>query len=151
MTAPTVAASSATNGAHPAPMRGRVGLPALVFGVVGAPLAWNVQLLTAVAITSHSCYPARAPLALPIWSGVWAIVLVVSIVCIVVAIAAALVSLRNWRLTRDEKPGSSHLLLSVGDGRTRFLAMCGMLTSGLFLVALAFAVVSLFLSPLCSG
>lgn len=136
---------------HPAPLRGRVALFALVFGVVGAPLAWNAQLLIAITMTSHACYPARTPLAAPIWSELWPIELVVSVVGIGIGISAAVVSLRSWRRTRDEKPGSGHDLLSIGDGRTRFLAMCGMLTSALFLVALAFATVTLFLSPLCNG
>jgi len=65
------------------------------------------------------------------------------------AILGGLVSFRNWRLTFDEAPGSAHHLLDNGEGRTRFLAMFGILTSVLFALGLVFATAAVFLVPLC--
>ena len=75
----------------------------------------------------------------------------ISILCLVVGVAAPLLALRSWRRTRDEQPGSAHHLLSSGNGRTRFLAVCGLLSSVLFLIALVAASATLFLLPLCGG
>jgi hypothetical protein len=133
---------------HPAPARARVALAALVFGAAAAPFFWNLHLLTSVAVTSHACFPGREPLASPIWS-VWWITFALAVFGILVSIAALVVSVRSWHETRGEKPGSATHLVSSGDGRTRFIAMCGILTSCLFLVALGFAMLAIFLAPIC--
>lgn len=136
-----------TSIAHPAPHRQRVGMLALGFGIVGAPLAWNIELLAGAALSGHQCFPRYLPLAVPLWTGTWGFLLATSVVAIVMGIAAGLVAWRSWRRTRDEKPGSVH----GGEGRTRFMAMCGLLSSGLFLVALVFTLAAIVLVPLCSG
>jgi hypothetical protein len=134
---------------HPAPHRHRVGLTALFFGLGAAPAAWNAQLLFSVGLAAHACYPRDVPLELPIWGNLWGILLAIGVAGIAVAIVGGLVSFRNWRLTFDEAPGSVHRLLDNGDGRTRFLAMFGILTSALFALGLVFATAAVFLVPLC--
>lgn len=134
---------------HPSPARARVGLAALVFGAAAAPFFWNLHLLASVAVTSHACFPGREPLAAPIWN-VWWIAFALAVSGILAGIAALLVSVRSWRETRGEKPGFADQLVSTGDGRTRFVAMCGILTSGLFIVALGFAMLAIFLAPICA-
>jgi hypothetical protein len=64
-------------------------------------------------------------------------------------LVAAGVAVYNWRKTRHEMSGSAHYLLEVGEGRTRFLAMFGVFTSGGFLIAFIFSAAMLFLIPLC--
>src|SRR5665213_997798 len=134
---------------HPAPQRKHVGLAALLFGIAAAPAAWNAQLLLSVALSGHACYPRDALLSVPLWSGLWSILLAISLVGIMVAVAGVLVAWRSWRHTFDEREGSAHQLLDLGEGRTRFMAMCGILSSALFLVALVFATAALYLVPLC--
>ena len=134
---------------HPAPHRYCVGLTALFFGLVAAPVAWNAQLLFSVALSAHACYPRDVPLTLPIWSNLWGILLAIGVAGIVLAILGGLVSFRNWRLTFDEAPGSAHHLLDVGEGRTRFIAMFGILASVLFALGLLFATAAVFLVPIC--
>lgn len=136
---------------HPAPQRHRVGALALGFALFAAPAAWFAQLSIGSGLASHACYPRATPLAMPLWGGLWSLLLFISLVAIAISAAAGLVALRSWRATRNEQPGSRHHLLEVGEGRTRFLAMCGLLTSGGFLVALLFSTVMLFLVPVCNG
>jgi hypothetical protein len=88
-------------------------------------------------------------LTLPIWSSLWRILLAIGLVGIVLAIAGGLVSWRNWRVTFEEAAGSAHHLLNSGEGRTRFLAMFGILTSFLFALGVLFATAAVFLVPLC--
>jgi len=136
---------------HPAPHRSRVPLVALLFGLAAAPLAWNAQVLFSSALAGFVCYPHATPLAAPLWSGSRPIQLAVNLAGIVIALAAGLVAWRAWRITKEERPGSIHHLLELGEGRTRFMALAGMLTSALFLIALAFGLTVLCLVPQCGG
>jgi len=87
----------------------------------------------------------------PLWANLWWILLAISIVGIVFAIAGGVVAWQSWRRTFNEHPGSAHHLLDRGEGRTRFMAMCGMLTSAVFLLALIFGTAAFFLVPLCGN
>lgn len=118
----------------------------MAFGIVGAPLAWNIELLVGVSLSGHACYPRYMPLAVPLWSGTWGFLLAMSFVALVLGILAGMVSWHSWKRTRDEKPGSAH----GGEGRARFMALCGLLSSGLFLVALVFTILVVFMVPLCT-
>jgi hypothetical protein len=136
---------------HPSPHRERVGGVAAWFAIVAAPLAWNLQLLVNVPIAAHTCYPHDVPLASPIWSNLGSVTSVVETIAVVVCLAAGLVAWRNWRRARGEKAGSARHLIEGGDGRTRFMAMVGMMMSGLFLIAVIFACFSLYAVPACGG
>ena len=136
---------------HPAPHRSRVGLAALLFGIGAAPVAWNAQILFSSALSGFVCYPHDAPLAYPLLGGTRSLMVAVNLSGIAIAIVAGLTSWRSWRLTNAERPGSFHHLLELGEGRTRFMATVGMLTSVLFLIALAFGLAVLCLVPPCGG
>lgn len=134
---------------HPAPHRGRVGLAALLFGIAAAPVGWNVQLLLSVALSGRACYPNDKPLGVPLYGDLSPILLAISVFGIILALAGGWVAWRSWRQTRNERAGSVHHLLDGGDGRTRFMAMCGLITSTLFLVALIFGAAAFYMVPLC--
>jgi hypothetical protein len=139
------------DGVHPSPHRARVGAWAIWFGILGGPAAWSLQQLVNASIFAHGCYPKDVPLLEPIWTNARSVGLTVEIIAIAMCVAAGLVSLRNWRRTRDEKQGSGHHLVESGDGRTRFMAMVGLICSALFLLAILFAVGFLSLVQPCNG
>ncbi|MDQ6732593.1 MAG: hypothetical protein M3Z35_00540 [Nitrospirota bacterium] len=134
---------------HPSPHRKRVRLGALWFGLVAAPLAWSAQILAGAALSGHDCYPHETPLANPLWHGLWPILLLISIVDIAIASAGGVIAWRSWQQTRHEQPDSAHGLMTRGEGRTRFMAMSGILTSALFLLGLLFSIAAVFMVPLC--
>jgi hypothetical protein len=136
---------------HPAPHRSRVRLLALLFGLAAAPLAWNLQVLISSALSGFVCYPHAAPLAAPLFPGSRPIIFAVDLAGILIALIAGFVSWQSWRATSAERPGSFHHLLELGEGRTRFMASAGMLTSLLFLIALSFGLAVSFLVPSCGG
>jgi hypothetical protein len=138
-----------TGTGHPAPHRDRVALRALWFGIAAAPLAWTLQLTLSSSFAGYVCYPEAAPRAFPLWSGISLLLRVISAAAFVIALAGALVSWNSWRQTRAERPGSVHHLMETGDGRTRFMALCGLLISAVFLIALAFGTTALGVVPLC--
>jgi hypothetical protein len=45
--------------------------------------------------------------------------------------------------------GTGNAVLEIGEGRTRFLALSGMLASGLFFAAVVFNVIGLIFVPPC--
>lgn len=145
----TIHPERVTDATHPAPHRDRVSLAALFFGILGAPAAWNLQELISASITGHICYPGAEPIAIPLWHGMWTVLLIIDIVGILIAFAALLVSIRNWHRVHEEMAGSGHVLVDIGEGRTRFMSMVGILTSSLFLLGLIFASASIFVFPLC--
>jgi hypothetical protein len=147
------------DGAHPAPARARVGVGALAFGLFGAPAAWSVQTLVNLPVASHGCFPRLDPLATPA-TAVRAVVLAVSVAAIVVGAAAAAVAWRTWARTREEQQegsgrGAAHgpeaALLETGEGRTRFLALAGVLTSLTFLLVSVVHAATLLLVVPCAG
>jgi hypothetical protein len=134
---------------HPAPHRHRVSAWAMAIGVLAAPLTWSLQLLVDVAITGHHCGANHLSPAVDRLSGVQAVLLIVNGMAIVLCAAAGTIAWRNWNATRDERPGRAHHLVESGDGRTRFLAMTGLMTSTLFAAAIVFESINLFVVPAC--
>ena len=70
-------------------------------------------------------------------------------IALAIALAAALIAYRNWSSTQGEHGGGSQRLVEVGEGRTRFLSMCGILTSLGFALAIIFTSCIILLVPLC--
>jgi hypothetical protein len=122
---------------HPSPHRERTSLLALWTGLALAPLAWFIQLSIETPLLSQACYPRDEPYqgALP---GLSLVVLAVDAISLVVAVVGLLVAWRTWRRTAHEVPGKGARLLASGDGRSRFMAMAGILASGLVVTAMLY-------------
>lgn len=135
--------------AHPAPAAHGVARAALWFGLFGAPLVWSLQLLVNYALVAHACYPRSEPRATPVFGGLWTFTLVASLVALAVALGAGGTAWRSWRISRHEHRGDAGESLEVGEGRTRFMALAGMLMSGIFLLGIVMAAIPLFLVTPC--
>ena len=144
---------------HPAPSRGHTSLGALWFGLFAAPAAWSVQTLVNLPLASHGCFPRLFPLATPAL-GVRGIAFAVSLGALVVCLAALVTSWRSWRGTSEEDQrqsgaaegkGQAQALLETGEGRTRFMAFAGVLTSLTFLVVSAVHAAAVFMVWPCWG
>ena len=131
--------------AHPAPHRNKVSLGLLWFGLCGAPLAWIGLEMFSYVLSMGVCTAQSDAHT----GATWGAMLAASIIAGLIALASIVVAVNNWRKTRHESQGSAHNLLEVGEGRTRFLAMFGLLTSAGFIVAFIFSATTLLVIPLC--
>lgn len=148
-----------TEAGHPAPARGSVALWTLWFGFLGAPLGWSLQSLANTAVASHGCYPSLYPLSAPQTGGMRGILFVISLVAIVLGTAALVMSFSTWRRTNNEhqeKSGEgarghnqSTAALETGEGRTRFMALSGVLTSIVFLIVILAHTAAVFVMTPC--
>jgi len=134
-TPPPASGAAVERQEHPAPHRHRVSLLAQWSQLVIAPLAWSLQLMVDTVLESHGCFPHQTPIGQNIFSLAPLIMGATVAVATVVCVAGFLLAAGNWRRTRAERPGLAHHVMEAGDGRTRFLALAGMIVSGLFLLA----------------
>lgn len=129
--------------AHPAPHRERASWAALTYALVGAPAAWFVHLLVNYGLADRAC-AAQAGLSAR------GAVMLVDLLALAVAAGAGVVAYGLFHRTRAEKEGSAHVLVEAGEGRTRFLAICGLLASALFLIAIVFDLTGPFMGLPCA-
>ena len=134
---------------HPGSHRHNVPLAVLVFGLAAAPLAWLAQTSFNYLVASRACYPFDARKLQVVVDGLWPVSVIATVVALVIGIVAAIVSWRAWRATHEEHHGGGHQAIEVAEGRTRFLALCGVMISGLFVAAVVFNAVGLFVVPPC--
>jgi hypothetical protein len=147
MTADT-ARDPARDSEHPSPHRARAAPLTLWLGLLLAPAAWFVELAIDMPLLSHACYPGDVALAgrLPV---LMPIVLAVDLATLLVTVVAAFLAWRNWRRTAGEKSCGGGRVFSTGDGRTRFMAMAGMITCGLVCLAVLYTALTHALLPEC--
>ena len=136
---------------HPSPHRGRVRYWSLWFAILAAPLAWSLQLLINAGLAAHGCYPNDVPLAAPLWGHLNTVSAIVETIALVICVGAGIAAGHNWSRSRGEKPGGAQDVIAAGNGRTRFMAMVAMMTSGLFLLATGISAWNLLVVPACGG
>lgn len=145
---------------HPAPARSQVALSGLWFGFLAGPAAWTLQALIASTVASHECFPRLFPLSSPTSGDLRGLLFVLSLAAIGLCVAGVVVAWRDWTRTRGEhhqrsgKAGEkapATALLETGEGRTRFMALSGILTSVTFLIVVIANTASIFMVIACHG
>lgn len=112
-----------------------VGLGALWFGLLAAPLAWSAQLMVDYALIAHACFPDAAMRDVPILASARTIVLAVSALAILAAVAGIVVATRSYGRAggHHESDRQQFHDAPIPEGRARFMALAGVLASSLFL------------------
>jgi hypothetical protein len=138
---------------HPSPARDRAG-PLTLIALVGAgPAAWIVGEIGMYGLATYPCFPRDEPLhtRLPGWEGIgWALA-GLNVAALLVSLWAAWACWRIWRRTQDEAGGEQYDALEVGEGRTRFIALCGVITNIGFAAAVLFHSTGLLMAPTCGS
>ena len=137
----------------PAPEGDRVGLGQMAFAIIAAPLAWFILVCAGEALADEPCFPYghrySAPLAGLEWT--WPALIALLSACVLVSIAAIGVAWRTYHATRSEEAHTRAGLLDEGVGRTRFMALWGLLYSVGFCAATLFSLASYIALPRCGG
>jgi len=138
---------------HPAPHRDQVSVFESAFGLLGGPAAWFAQLCAGYAMASWPCFPREEHRVVPEpgYAWTWTAVVAVSIAAVLISIAAFAVSRRIYNRVQGETHGGHEHLLNVGSGRTRFLALWGMVFGAAFAVGTAMTLIAYFVLPRCGG
>lgn len=138
---------------HPAPHRDQVSAVESAFGLLGAPCAWFVDTCIGYAMANWPCFPneQRRAWVEPDYAWTTTAILMVSMAAMIVSLAAYVVSRRIYTRVQDESHGDHQHLLDVGSGRTRFLALWGMVLSAAFAAGIAINLIAFFVLPRCGG
>jgi hypothetical protein len=102
---------------HPAPHRRQTPGWRTAAGLGGAPAAWVCVM--SLSLIWPGC-SGRPPLA------------VASLVAAIIAAGCGWLAFEAWKKTRAEATGGKAQAVDIGEGRARFLAVLGLLSSGLF-------------------
>ncbi|HET6390032.1 hypothetical protein [Hyphomicrobium sp.] len=132
---------------HPAPHRGRASPFALWFAILAPPLAWSIRLMINTVIAGRNCKGAEVMAVHP--AGRVPLMLTIDLAAFIIAMAGCIIAFRCWQQTKAESGEDTRRLMHLGEGRTRFLALCGLLTSSLFAVAVLVDALGIVLGPPC--
>jgi len=135
---------------HPARARGTVSRRVLWYALLGAALAFSFDELANYIVAANAC-ALRAASATPHMvraTAPWYLGL--TALSFVAALVGLWAAQRSWRRTRGEHPGGSgQHVAEHGEGRTRFMALCALITSIGMLIGLVFMLLQLVSAPLC--
>ncbi len=134
---------------HPSAARGETSILLLLYAMVAPPCAWIMAQVFCSALVTEACHPKYDPLPAPEFDGTHLAHALALGVAVLVCASGAVVAQGAWRRTRAEHLGGSQTLLAVGEGRSRFMALVGLLTSLGFLLAVLFSAPADLLVPLC--
>ncbi|WP_303830990.1 hypothetical protein [Asticcacaulis taihuensis] len=125
---------------HPSEARHSVSWWRQGGGLLIAPLAWMTLLLVQFTIADFGCgrFNPFAP---------WLIAL--GIASILAGGIGGVVAWSVWRSTRHEAEGGEGEAIEVGEGRSRFFAITGLLSSGIFTTASLFTLLAVLMVPPC--
>jgi len=124
---------------HPSEARHNVGWWRQGSGLLMAPFAWMSLLLVQFALADIGCryFKVFQP---------WLILL--GAVSVLAGVIGGILAWSVWRRTRQEAEGGEGEAIDVGEGRSRFFAITGLLSSGIFTTASMFTLLaSLMVTP----
>jgi hypothetical protein len=142
------------NSTHrPAPRSNRVKLVESLFGLLGGPIAWYLQLCSGYALASEPCFRAghRTLAPPPGLHWTWSAMILLMTAAVAIALVSLLVSWRAFKRTRADDPSKAHQVMQVDTGRKHFLALWGMLLGSGFALAVAITAVAFVTVPRCAG
>jgi hypothetical protein len=134
---------------HPSAARGRTSIGALLYGLAAAPCAWFAAQIFSAGLTQHACFPKYDPLLTPAFAGSRLACILALLIAMAVSASGALIAYIAWRRTRSEHVGDTGVLLDIGEGRSRFMALAGLLTSVGFLISSLFSLPAAIVVPTC--
>jgi hypothetical protein len=126
------------SGAAPVVHRTPARFAALMFGACAAPIFWLGQMMLGYWVSAAACYGGDHPTTIASGTALRSALIVFDAVAIVAALAGGIVAFICWRRVG-----------SLDEGRARFMAIWGILSSLWFLGAIVFGTIASVTVPLC--
>lgn len=124
-----------------------------LLALFGAPGAWVMQIAVTPPIATYACYPHQFPLPAPLWPGLTAILATIGFVCLAGALFSGYIALTSWRslghYSKDTLNEQS--FIQKDEGQARFLAMLGLMSSFVFIIAILFNTFAVLLIRSCGA
>jgi hypothetical protein len=138
---------------HPAPHADRVASWESLLGLFGGPVAWFLQLCALNALADQPCFHSAERALQPLSGQAWTTPAMglVAVLALLVALASFWLSWRAYQRTAEEQPGGHEALLEIGAGRTRFLALWGMVFGAGFALTIIANAIGQTVLPRCAG
>ncbi|MEP7004910.1 MAG: hypothetical protein ABI810_02935 [Sphingomonas bacterium] len=127
---------------HPSPGKRNLRSWRVIAGVALAPCAFSLQVIASYMIAANGCDAGSAP------SG-WLVA--INLFALAATITGMAIAIANFRVTRDEKEGGQKRVQEIGEGRTRFLAYCGLCASAIFGLGVVVQLTAIFTLSACLG
>jgi hypothetical protein len=137
---------------HRSPRRN--SLLKVLIALFGAPVAWLAQMSLSEPIAAYTCYPHQVPLSAPLWVELPVILAAISLACLAAGLFSAYVAWIFWRQAGTGMTigqGNDSQGAAIDGGQNRFLAMIGLMSSSLFVIAILFTCFAVFLVSPCSA
>jgi hypothetical protein len=117
----------------------------LLLALAAGPAGWILQLVLDYGLSGYACYVGAGPRAAAAtgWSGERAVLIALNLAGLALAVSGGLIAYRAWRVARGGGSGSAR------DGRTRFLAQCGIFSAAGFSAAILFNTIEPLLISTC--
>ncbi|KIO50415.1 hypothetical protein [Nitrosospira sp. NpAV] len=124
-----------------------------LLALFGAPAAWVTQMSVSEPIAAYACYPHLVPLSAPLWVNLPAILAAISLICLLGGLISGYVAWTSWRRTGHRFSGTDtgEAVFEVDGGQALFLAMLGIMSSFVFIVAILFTGCAVLLVSPCSA
>lgn len=120
-----------------------------LLALFGAPSAWFVQMSVSEPLAAYACYPHQVPLSAPLWINFSAILIAISLICLASGLISGYVA---WRvLEKFTQSDFNERINEINEGQTKFLAMLGVMSSVIFIVAILFTACAVLLVSPCSA
>ncbi|HSQ95764.1 MAG TPA: hypothetical protein VLM18_06700 [Croceibacterium sp.] len=127
---------------HPSPGKREVPLWRMLAGVLLAPSAFSLQVVTSYVIAANGCAAGSSP------SG-W--LAAINLLAFAAVVAGMGIAIANFRATQSEKQGGQKRAQEVCEGRSRFIAFCGLCASAIFGLAVIVQLTAILTLSSCVG
>lgn len=120
----------------------------LLAALCAGPATWALQLVAGYAVSSYACFPhdaAGRQTPPPGWSAEPAMLLALNLACLALDVAAVIYCFRRLR----GRAGNGVDAADVRLGRTRFLAVCGVMAGLIFAGATLVNTANIVMVPTC--
>ena len=127
---------------HPSPAKHRLTPWRAIAGIALAPVAFVLQVTASYVVAALSCSTSHSP---PNW------LIGINVLALGMTVAGMVIAANNFQSTREEKDGDQRQLQEVGEGRSRFLAYCGICTSAMFGLGVIIQLLAIVMVSACVG